>query len=102
MLTVHCFDVGQGESLAIEGPAGELAIVDFFWDPDSRKEHPLARILEDRRAQGFRDVDILCITHPDIDHYAGLAAFLQKPPPPATRAIRNEHTALPNSAVSPI
>ena len=71
-LRMTFISVGQGDSTLIEFPAGHTMLVDggglsATFDTGERILAPLLR------RQKIRTVDTLVITHPDYDHYAGLA-----------------------------
>lgn len=71
-LTVAFLDVGQGDSIYIEGPMGRQILVDGG---------PSALILRELgKAMPFGDtsLDLLIVTNPDKDHYAGFLDVLEK------------------------
>ena len=57
-------DVGQGDALLLQGPAGEVVLVDGGPDP--------AVLREALGSRGIRRVDLLVMTHLHADHTAGL------------------------------
>jgi competence protein ComEC len=71
-LKVTFFDVGQGDSIFIESPAGNQILIDG--GPDDRV---LAKL---GRAMPFwdRSLDLVILTHPDKDHLAGLVDVLER------------------------
>lgn len=66
ILTVSFFDVGQGDSILIEGPTGIQLLVDG--GPDKSALRELGQVLPfyDRK------IDAVLATHPDLDHIGGL------------------------------
>ncbi|MBI2623960.1 MBL fold metallo-hydrolase [Candidatus Parcubacteria bacterium] len=69
-LSVRFFDVGQGDAIFIETPAGRQILIDG--GPSDRILTKLSAVL------GFwdRDLDLVISTHPDADHVGGLADVL--------------------------
>lgn len=73
-LEVMAIDVGQGDALALRTPHGRWVLVDAGPPRDGDPGgHPVVRAL--RRA-GVTRLDILVLTHPDLDHIGGAAAVL--------------------------
>lgn len=72
ILRVVFFDVGQGDSIFIESPAGTQVLIDG--GPSSSVLRGLAHEM------GFfdRTVDIIFATHPDADHIGGLVDVLER------------------------
>jgi len=60
-------DIGQGDAVLVRS-AGELALIDTGPDPE-----PLAACLDEL---GVGRVDLLVLTHYDLDHVGGVAAIL--------------------------
>jgi competence protein ComEC len=71
-LTVTFFDVGQGDSIFIEGPTGVQVLVDG--GPDSSAVRELGK----RLPFWDRTLDAVVATHPDADHIGGLAEVLER------------------------
>lgn len=70
-LTVHFFDVGQGDAALIISPTGKTVLIDGG-PPESGAK--LARRLREL-VQG--PVDLVILTHPHLDHLGGLTKALQ-------------------------
>lgn len=71
-MNITFLDVGQGDATFIELPTGEQILIDCAID---------ARIIEAlSRVMPFydRSIDMLLITHPDLDHYGGCIDVLQR------------------------
>lgn len=71
-LIITFFDVGQGDSILIEGPTGVQVLVDA--GPDSSA----LRALGSRMTFFDRTLDALVLTHPDQDHIGGAADILDR------------------------
>lgn len=71
-LTVTFFDVGQGDSIFIEGPTGVQVLVDGGLDSSAVRE------LGKHLPFWDRTVDAVVATHPDADHIGGLADILER------------------------
>ncbi len=75
-LKITVLDVGQGDAIFIACPNGRTLLVDGgartpFYDAGDRV------ILPFMRAKGYRRVDTIIVTHPDLDHYGGLRAVVE-------------------------
>lgn len=71
-LTVTFFNVGQGDSILIEGPTGVQVLVDGGPDSSAVRELGLRLPFWDRT------LDAVVATHPDKDHIGGLAEVLDR------------------------
>jgi competence protein ComEC len=71
-LTVSFLNIGQGDSILIEGPTGLRMLVDG--GPDRSVLRELGTVL----APWDRTFDLLIETHPDKDHIAGLGEVLER------------------------
>lgn len=71
-LTVHFLDVGQGDSALLVGPSGQQILIDG--GPDLSTLQHLGRLMPffDRR------IELLILTHPDLDHVASFPEVLQR------------------------
>ena len=70
---VTVLDVGQGDSILVEGGRGGRLLVDGGPDPDR-----LLRLLDERLPPWDRRIDVLVLTHPHEDHVAGLPLLLER------------------------
>jgi competence protein ComEC len=70
---ITVLDVGQGDSILIEGSRGGRMLVDGGPDPDR-----LIIELDRRLPPWDRRLDVLVLTHPHEDHVAGLALLLSR------------------------
>ncbi|MHB0876482.1 MAG: DNA internalization-related competence protein ComEC/Rec2 [Anaerolineae bacterium] len=66
-LHVAFLDVGQGDAILITSPTGRTMLIDGGRDPDVLLAH-LGRALPFWR----RDLDVVAVTHADMDHLGGL------------------------------
>jgi competence protein ComEC len=72
-LHLTVLDIGQGDSILLEGPSGGRALIDGGPDPDL-----LIALLDSRIPLWDRRIDLVVLTHPHEDHVAGLAAVLAR------------------------
>lgn len=70
-LRVSFLDVGQGDSILIQGPTGVRMLVDG--GPDRSVVRELPKLIGPLQ----RTIDVMIETHPDKDHIAGLADVLE-------------------------
>jgi competence protein ComEC len=71
-LHVMILNVGQGDAIFIETPSGTQALIDG--GPDSAVLQELGRVM----GPLDRDIDLLALTHPQVDHQAGLIGVLER------------------------
>ncbi|MEJ2540843.1 MAG: DNA internalization-related competence protein ComEC/Rec2 [Gemmatimonadota bacterium] len=69
-LRIHVLDVGQGDAVAVQGPAGRWILVDAGPGSGERLARELAVL-------GVRRLDLLVLSHPDLDHIGGAAHLLR-------------------------
>ncbi len=86
LLEVVTLDVGQGDAAFVRFPDGKTMLVDggvqrSYYDEERQREIEYdvgKRIIEPYLdAHGIRELDLVVLTHPDIDHGGGLAYILQ-------------------------
>ena len=70
---ITVLDVGQGDSILVEGGQGGRMLIDGGPDPDR-----LLVELDRRLPPWDRRIDILILTHPHEDHVAGLPVLLER------------------------
>lgn len=68
-LRIHVLDVGQGDAIAIQGPEGRWILVDTGPGSGERLARELAVL-------GVRRLDLLVLSHPDLDHIGGAPYLL--------------------------
>lgn len=66
VLRVSVLDIGQGDSILVQGPTGDTMLV------DGGPDHSVLRQLPKELPFLDRSVDLVVETHPDKDHIAGL------------------------------
>ena len=81
LLRVHFVDVGQGDAIWIQGPAGECSdkglniVIDG--GPDSGKGNRLITYLETYKFPKGSVIDYAIVTHPHDDHFTGMTDILK-------------------------
>jgi competence protein ComEC len=72
-LHVTMLDIGQGDSILLEGPQGGRMLIDTGPDPDLELKR-----LDERIPAWDRRIDLVVLTHPHEDHVGGLWLLLQR------------------------
>ena len=72
-LHVTVLDIGQGDSILLQGPDGGRMLIDTGPDPER-----LMTLLDQRIPAWDRRLDLVVLTHPHEDHVAGLALLLDR------------------------
>jgi competence protein ComEC len=79
-LRANFLDVGQGDAALFETPGGKHFLVDagpaFTLPGGWRMDAGLAAVAPTLRARRIRRIDLLAISHPDLDHSGGALAIL--------------------------
>ena len=79
ILELVVLDVGQGDAILLRSPGGRWALVDA--GPRTRTFDAGARtVLPYLRRRGVEALDLLVLTHPDMDHVGGAASILEEFP----------------------
>ena len=73
MLRVTFFDIDRGNMTLIETPAGNRVLID-----GGRDAEEAARKLESHLPFWDRSLDLVLLTHPDVDHVGGLQAVMER------------------------
>ena len=73
MLRVVFFDVDRGHMTLIETPSGNRVLID-----GGRDAEEAARNLEAHLPFWDRSLDMVILTHPDVDHVGGLQAVMER------------------------
>ena len=68
-LRIHVLDVGQGDAILLQEPGGRWILVDTGPGPGDRLLRELTRL-------GVRRLELLVLSHPDLDHIGGAEAVL--------------------------
>lgn len=71
ILTVAILDIGQGDAIYVEAPNGRQMIIDG--GPKDTLVYALRELMSPRD----KDIDVLVITNPDVDHYSGFLSLLE-------------------------
>jgi len=74
-LAVHILDVGQGDSVVIEFPDGQVYVVDSHSTDYIREDDP-SPTMRFLRERNITEIDRLIITHPHMDHIYGITELL--------------------------
>ena len=72
LLTISFLDVGQGDSIFIDGPSGIQILV------DGGKDKKVLSQLGEVMPFYDRSIDVVLGTHPDLDHIGGLAEVIRR------------------------
>jgi competence protein ComEC len=72
-LHLTVLDIGQGDAILVEAPGGATALIDGGPDPD-RTLREVGRALPFHR----RQIDVVLLTHPHLDHFGGLGEVLRR------------------------
>lgn len=70
-LKVHFINVGQGDSILVQAPAGKTMLIDG--GPKSAGDDVVAFL----KSKGVKHLDYVVATHPDADHIGGLIDVLK-------------------------
>lgn len=76
ILTVHFIDVGGGDAILIDTPSEKKILIDGGWSWDDKKKAPKEYSTYLDMFLGDDVVDLIIISHPDYDHFAGLSSVL--------------------------
>jgi competence protein ComEC len=87
-LSVAFLDVGQGDSILIHAPNGQVMLIDGGRSIDLANQVILPQI----KAWGASQVDVLVVTHPDADHISGLVGVLENFPVKLAALTGDQHT----------
>jgi competence protein ComEC len=87
-LSVVFLDVGQGDSILIHAPNGQVMLIDGGRSIDLADQVILPQI----KAWGASQVDVLVVTHPDADHISGLVGVLENFPVKLAALTGDQHT----------
>ncbi|MBI5565985.1 MAG: MBL fold metallo-hydrolase, partial [Chloroflexi bacterium] len=86
-MSVVFVDVGQGDSILIRAPNGQVMLI------DGGRSISLANnlIIPQIKAWGASQVDVLVVTHPDADHIGGLVGVLESFPVKLAALTGDQH-----------
>jgi competence protein ComEC len=78
LLAVHFINVGQGDCIFIQTPQEQNILIDGGGTPYSDFDVGENTVIPYLRREGINQIDIMFLTHPDIDHLEGLLPVLEK------------------------
>lgn len=79
-LDIYVIDVEGGKSVLLVSPSGQCMLFDLGWPILNDREASTARIVEAVTAAGLKRIDLLVISHFDIDHIGDITALAAKIP----------------------
>lgn len=71
-LEVDFFDVGQGDAILIQAPTGHTILI------DGGRDTTVSRKIAEELPLYDRTIDLVILTHPDLDHVGGLPDVLRR------------------------
>ncbi|MCP4263689.1 MAG: MBL fold metallo-hydrolase [Planctomycetes bacterium] len=77
LLSVHFIDVGGGDAILIDTPSDKKILIDGGWAYVDRGRARLEYEAYLEQYLGDDVVDLIIISHPDYDHFAGLSNVLR-------------------------
>ncbi len=69
---VDVLDIGQGDSILITSPSGKQVVIDGGPDDSALRE------IAERMSFFDRSIDVLILSHPDLDHVAAVPELLER------------------------
>lgn len=79
-LDIYVIDVEGGKSVLLFSPTGQSMLFDAGWPASNNRQASTDRIVEVVKAAGLKQIDLLVISHFDIDHIGDVPALLAKIP----------------------
>lgn len=79
-LDIYVIDVEGGKSVLLVSPSGQSMLFDAGWPASNNRQASTDRIVEAVKAAGLKGIDLLVISHFDIDHIGDVAALAAKIP----------------------
>ena len=79
-LRVTVLDVGQGDAIVVELPAGGVMVVDAGLRSAAGIDMGARVVVPFLRQRGYRRIELLVASHPHPDHIGGLAALVENFP----------------------
>jgi competence protein ComEC len=79
-LDIYVIDVEGGKSVLLVSPSGESMLFDVGWPASNNRQASTERIVEVVKAAGLKRIDLLVISHFDIDHIGDVAALAARIP----------------------
>lgn len=78
LLAVHFLNVGQGDCIFIQTPQEQNILIDGGGTPYSDFDVGKNTVIPYLRREGINQIDVMFLTHPDIDHLEGLLPVLDE------------------------
>ena len=78
LLAVHFINVGQGDCILIQTPQKENILIDGGGTPFSDFDVGENTVIPYLRRKGINRIDLMFLTHPDLDHLEGLLPVLRE------------------------
>ncbi len=72
MLEIDFFDVGQGDAILIQTPSRHTILI------DGGRDNTVSKKIAEELALYERTIDLIILTHPDLDHVGGLPDVLRR------------------------
>ncbi|MDQ6701413.1 MAG: MBL fold metallo-hydrolase [Acidobacteriota bacterium] len=79
-LDIYVIDVEGGKSVLLVSPSGQSMLFDTGWPASNNRRASTERIVEVAKAAGLKRIDLLVISHYDIDHMGDVPALVAKIP----------------------
>ena len=79
-LDIYVIDVEGGKSVLLVSPSGRSMLFDLGWPTLNGHEASTRRIVEAAKAAGLSRIDLVVVSHFDIDHIGDLTALAAKLP----------------------
>ena len=79
-LDIYVIDVEGGKSVLLVAPSGQSMLFDAGWPASNNLFASTDRIIEVVKAAGLKRIDLLVISHFDIDHIGDVPALVAKIP----------------------
>lgn len=79
-LEIYVIDVEGGKSVLLVSPSGQSMLIDAGWPALKDHQPSTDRIVEAVRAAGLKRIDLLVISHFDIDHLGDVPALAARVP----------------------
>jgi competence protein ComEC len=78
LLAVHFINVGQGDCIFIQTPKEKNILIDGGGTPFSDFDVGINTVIPYLRRKGVNHIDVMFLTHPDLDHLEGLLPVLEE------------------------
>ncbi len=79
-LEIYLIDVEGGKSVLLVSPSGQSMLFDVGWPASNNRQASTDRIARVVNAAGLKRIDLLVISHFDIDHIGDVPALIAKIP----------------------